>query len=401
MDTAIDSPAIERRTPQFTFREHVRGPHRARWFATVDEGYAEYQRRIDAAQVSVRVETYLMREEGPAQWLREALLRARARGVPVWLLLDAFGCETVGEEFLQPLRDAGVKVARFNPNRMLRRTFRNHRKLLAVDGDHAIVGGFNIAPEYAGDGVTQGWFDSGVYLGGPLVAKLEQSFDAMYQLAPFTPRAFQRFRRAMRHAWTTGQDEDLPVRPLQSGPGLPRGVISYMLRRDLATARNALIASAYFLPSSLVRRLLYRAAHGPGRVRLLLAGKSDVQLARLAAERLYTRMLSRRVRIFEYQPQVLHAKVMAIDSIVWVGSGNLDRRSLIINYELLLRFEWPELAADANAWLAQALRRSSLVRLSQWRRRRGFWRALASDFAWLLLARIDPLLARRGFRGLS
>ena len=383
------------------FPERVKGPHRARWFDTVDEAYAEYERRIDSATVSVRVETYLMREEGPAEWLRAALLRARARGVPVHMLLDAFGCEPVGDEFLQPLRDAGVQVAIFNPNRLLRRTFRNHRKLLAVDGQHAIVGGFNIAPEYAGDGITRGWFDSGVYVGGPTVQSLEQSFDAMFQLAPFTPRALRRFRRAMRHAWTISADEDLPVRPLLSGPGLPRGVISYMLRRDLAAARNALIVSAYFIPSALVRRLIYRLARGPGRVRVLLAGKSDVQLARLAAERLYTRMLSRRVRVFEYQPQVLHAKVVAMDSIVWVGSGNLDRRSLVINYELLLRFDWPELAADANAWLAQALRRSRLVRLSQWRQNRGFWRALASDFAWLLLARIDPLLARRSFRGLS
>jgi cardiolipin synthase len=359
------------------------------------------QRLIDAAKVCVRVETYLMREEGPAVWLREALLRARARGIRVRLLLDAFGCESIGAEYLQPLREAGVEVAIFNPSRLLRRTFRNHRKLLTCDGEHAIVGGFNIAPEYAGDGVNSGWFDSGVYVGGPVVPPLESSFDAMFDLAPFTPRALRRFRRVMRHGWTAGADQEAPVHPLISGPGLPRGVISYMLRRDLAQARNALIASAYFLPSSLVRRLLYRVARGPGRVRILLAGKSDVQLARLAAERLYTRLLARRVRIFEYQPQVLHAKVVVMDSLVWVGSGNLDRRSLIINYELLLRFDWPELAEDARVWLAQALRRSSRVRLSRWRRARGFWRRRASDLAWLLLARIDPLLARRGFRGLS
>jgi cardiolipin synthase len=359
------------------------------------------ERRIHAAATSVRVETYLMREEGPAMWLRAALLRARARGVSVRMLLDAFGCEGVRDEFLQPLRDAGVQIAVFNPNRLLRRTFRNHRKLLAIDGEHAVVGGFNIAPEYAGDGVRRGWFDSGVYVGGPVVHSLEQSFDAMFELAAFTPRALQRFRRKTRHGWTAEMAPDAPVRPLMSGPGLPRGVISYMLRRDLAIASDTLIASAYFLPSRLVRGLLYRAARGPGRVRVLLAGKSDVQLARLAAERLYTRLLSRRVRIFEYQPQVLHAKVIAMDSIVWVGSGNLDRRSLIINYELLLRFDWPELAADVRAWFAQALRRSTMVRLSRWRQRRSIWRMLASDFAWLLLARIDPLLARRSFRGLS
>lgn len=386
---------------QSAFPEHARGPHRARWFATVDEAYAEYERRIDAAQASVRVETYLMREEGPAQWLRAALLRARARGVPAWLLLDAFGCEAVSEEFLQPLRAAGVQVARFNPNRMLRRTFRNHRKLLAVDGEHAIVGGFNIADEYAGDGVTHGWLDSGVYVGGPVVRNLEQVFDAMFALAPFTPRAFRRFRRAMRHAWTMGIDEDLPVRPLLSGPGLPRGVLGYRLRRDIAPARDVAIASAYFLPSTLLRRQLYRVVGGGGRVRLLLAGRSDVPIARLAAQYLYTRLLSRRVRIFEYRPQVLHAKLVVADAIVWVGSGNLDRRSLSINYELLLRFEWPELAADARAWYIGALRNSSMVRLSRWRRANGRWLRLRSWLAWLLLARVDPLLARRGFRGLS
>src|SRR5690606_775499 len=156
----------------------------------------------------------------------------------------------------------------FNPSRMLRRTFRNPRKLLAIEAQHAIVGGFNIAPEYAGDGVTRGWFDSGVYAGGPVVASLEQGFAAMLQLAPFTPPAFRRFRRAMRHSWTATLDPDAPVKPLVSGPGLPRGVISHMLRRDLALARNALLASAYFLPSRTVRRLLYHVARGPGRVRL-------------------------------------------------------------------------------------------------------------------------------------
>jgi cardiolipin synthase len=401
VEPAAQDRAGEEREVLAGFPEHTRGPHRARWFATVDEAYAQYERRIDAAHRSVRVETYLMREEGPAMWLRDALLRARARGVPVWLLLDAFGCETVSEPFLQPLRDAGVKVARFNPNRLLRRTFRNHRKLLAVDGEHAIVGGFNIAVEYAGDGVNSGWLDSGVYVGGPVVEGLERSFDALFALAPFTPRAYRRFRRAMRHGWTVRHDEDLPMRPLMSGPGLPRGVLGYRLRRDIAPAREVNIASAYFLPSTLLRRQLYRVARGAGRVRLLLAGPSDVPLARLAAQHLYTRLLARRVRIFEYRPQILHAKVVVADSIVWVGSGNLDRRSLSINYELLLRFDWPELAADARVWFARALRNASMVRLSRWRQANGWWLRLRSWLAWLLLSRIDPLLARRGSRSLS
>lgn len=386
---------------QVEFPERTLGEYRARWLGTVDQAYADMRRRIDAARHCVRLETYLMREEGPATMLREALLRARQRDVEVRVLLDAFGCEGVSDEFLQPLRDAGARVVRFNPRRFLRRAIRNHRKLLTVDGEHAFVGGFNIAPEYAGDGVTRGWCDSGVYVAGPVVKLLEDNFDAMLQLAPFTPRAYQLFRREMRHSWRASVTPDAPVQIISSGPGMPRGALGYLLRRDLADAHNVSIASAYFVPSKLLRNLINRIARRSGRVRVLLAGKSDVPLARLAAERFYKLLLGQRVRVYEYQPQILHAKVVVMDSIVWSGSGNLDRRSLSINYELLLRFDWPELADDARTWFAQALRHSELVNLARWRRGRTIWRKIASAFAWLILARIDPLLARRGFRGMS
>jgi cardiolipin synthase len=384
------------------FPERTLGAYRARWLGTVDDAYAEMERRIDGAASCVRLETYLMREPGPAERMRAALLRARARGVEVRLLLDAFGCEGVGEQFLAPLRAAGAKMARFNPRRFLRRAIRNHSKLLAVDGQYAIVGGFNIAPEYAGNGITHGWCDSGVCVAGPVVKLLEQNFDAMFELAPFTPRAYQRFRRAMRHNWRAAVEPDAPVQVISSGPGMPRGVLGYVLRRDLSRARNIAIASAYFLPTRTLRRLLYLAANRPGgRVRVLLAGKSDVPLAQLAAERFYKLLLGRRVRVFEYQPQVLHAKVVVADSIVWAGSGNLDRRSLSINYELLLRLDWPELAEDARTWFAHALKHSRRVHLARWRRGRRLWRRIASQLAWLVLARIDPLVARRGVRGMS
>lgn len=367
----------------------------------MDAAYAEMERRIDQAVDVVRIETYLMREAGPASWLRAALLRARARGVRARLLLDAFGCEGLRDGFLEPLREAGAEIAVFNPHRYLRRTFRNHRKLFACDSRHAIVGGFNIAPEYAGDGVSRGWCDCGVYVGGPIVRQLEHSFDAMFDLAPFTPGAIRAFRKAMRHRWRTSVQEDSPVRLLVSGPALTRGALGRTLRRDLAGSRDVAIASAYFLPSPLLRRLLYRVSSGPGRVRVLLAGNSDVPLARLAAQRLYVKLLSRRVRILEYQPQVLHAKLVVMDGIVYAGSCNLDRRSLFINYELLLRFDWPELVDDARAWFAGARRHAALVRLSRWRRTHGPWMRLWTWLAWLLLARLDPLLARRAFRSLT
>jgi cardiolipin synthase len=147
--------------------------------------------------------------------------------------------------------------------------------------------------------------------------------------------------------------------------------------------------------------MMYRVVERGGRLRVLLAGRSDVLLAQRAAEYLYRRLLRRRVQLFEYQPQVLHAKLLVMDDIVFVGSCNLDRRSLHINFELLLRMEWPELAADARQWYEEALARSSALQLQPWLAARPLRRRLWSWLAYLLLSRIDPLIARRRFRAIS
>jgi cardiolipin synthase len=382
------------------YAEHRHGAHAARWLATIDEAYDEMERRIDAATRTVRLESYLLREEGPATRLRAALLRARARGVEVSMLLDAFGTEELDLGFFEPLLERGVRIALFNPQRWLRRSFRNHRKLLACDGEHAIVGGFNIGPEYAGDGLTRGWCDTGVYVGGPVVKLLETSFDAMWALAPFTPRALRHFRKVVRHEIAEATRADAPVHLYLAGPATPGRQLRHRLGADLKHARHLVIAAAYFLPSRGLRRLLYLAARS-GQVRLLLAGRSDVPLALLAAERLYGRLLARGVRVFEYRPQVLHAKLILTDHVAWVGSANLDRRSLHINYELLLRLDWPELVQDAHHWIEQKLAAAAELDLPAWKARRGFPRRVVSLLAYWFLARLDPLVARQGFRNIS
>lgn len=363
------------------------------------------ERCIGAAAATIRLEMYILREAGPGNQLCAALLRARERGVQVWLLVDAFGSEDLRPEFLTPLREAGVQVAVFNPKRLFRRTFRNHRKMLVVDGAAAVVGGFNIGPEYAGDGVTQGWCDTGVSIQGPVAGELEQSFDAMFALAPFNPWTVRRFRRELRRRVAAGMAHHVtgtgPVELLTSGPTIPRRLLRRALRHDLRRAKDVAIASAYFLPSSHLRRMLYHVTRAAGRVRVLLAGQTDVPLARYAAERFYRRLFRRKVEIHEYQPQILHAKLVIMDDVVYVGSCNLDRRSLRINYELLLRLDWPELAADARAWFESSLQHAPLVIPREWKAGRSLWRRLRSRFAWFLLARVDPLIARRGFRGIS
>lgn len=387
------------------FPERELEGHRARWLGTVDEAYAEMQRHIDGASHTIRLETYIMREAGPATRFRDALLRARARGVRVRLLLDAFGSEDLRAEFLAPLREAGVRVALFNPKRLLRLSFRNHRKMLAVDGLTAVVGGFNIGPEYAGDGVTHGWCDAGLVIHGPVVMALELSFDTMFGLAPFTAWRIRRFRRLVRRMAAGSGPHHVagngPIELLTRGPAIPRRLLRRVMHHDLRKARDVAIASAYFLPAPDLRRMMYHVAQNAGRVRILLAGNTDVPLARYAAERFYRRLFRRRIAIHEYQPQILHAKLIIADDVLYAGSSNLDRRSLQINYELLLRLQWPELAADARQWFEQALQHAPAVDPQRWRAGRSMWQRLRSRLAYQLLARLDPLLARRRFRSIS
>jgi cardiolipin synthase len=374
--------------------------HRARWLPNGIATFAAMASLVAAARETIRLEFYMVKPGEPAVSLLAGLLAARARGVRVRVLYDAFGSEGLPPDFFAPLQAAGGEVRVFSPARRLRLAFRDHRKLLVCDSLRAIVGGHNIGPEYAGDGVTRGWFDVALQIEGPVAGALAGSFEAMYALAPMNPAAVREFRRAA-HAQRALHHPEGAVQLLNSGPGWRAGLLSRALRHDVARSRNVRCISGYFLPPTRMRRALRRCVARGGQVLLLLAGRSDVRVARYAAQHLYGTMLAGGARLYEYQPQVLHAKLFVIDDTVYVGSCNLDRRSLSVNYELLLRLEWPELAAHARTLFAGALGHSREVPADSWRRRRRWWEWLRARAAYWLLTRIDPLLASRRLRPLG
>jgi cardiolipin synthase len=370
--------------------------HRARWLADGDATFAAMLELVASARKSVCLESYIVRPGEPAGSLLRELVSACRRGVQVRVLYDAFGSEGLPADYFAPLREAGGAVRVFSPARRLRLAFRDHRKLLVCDRHAAIVGGHNIAPEYRGDGVTRGWRDLALRIEGPIGAALEASFEAMYALAPMSTAGMRRFRAAQRaRPQSAGA-----VRLLTSGPGWPAGELNRALRVDLRSARAVQCMAGYFLPPKRMRRALHRCVAQGGTVQLLLAGRSDVPVARYAGEYLYGAMLDGGAQIYEYQPQILHAKLIIMDDTVYVGSCNLDRRSLGINYELLLRLEWPELAVLGRELFRGSLAHSRPVAAADWRRRRHWWERLRSQAAYWLLTRVDPLLARRHLRSL-
>jgi len=156
--------------------------------------------------------------------------------------------------FFDPLRRAGAEVRLFNPIAVNRFSIRNHRKLLVCDEHVAFVGGYNIAPEYEGDGVTCGWCDIGLKIVGSLAKQLASSFDEMFARADFRHKRFMRFRRFDAKKSVTWPTEQI----LFSGPGRGQSPIKRALHKDLARAKDVKIIVAYFLPTWRLRRELTR-----------------------------------------------------------------------------------------------------------------------------------------------
>jgi cardiolipin synthase len=143
-----------------------------------------------------------------------------------------------------------------------------------------------------------------------------------------------------------------------------------------------------------LRQHLAQAVARGARVRVLLAGKSDVPLMQLASRSLYRRLVNRGIEIWEYQPQVLHAKLIVVDDIVFVGSSNLDPRSLRINFEVMLRIQDATLAAAARQrFEADLAQRAIPVTREALQHGRSWWQRLKQRFAYWLFARLDSDLA--------
>jgi cardiolipin synthase len=347
---------------------------------------------INAAQESVRLEVYIFSAGHPGEAFREALVRARQRGV----LVDALCSLTLPSSFWGPLRAAGGEARHFNPLSLNRLGIRNHRKLLVCDEQVAFIGGFNIAPEYDGDGLTQGWYDVGLQVGGPLPVQLAAAFEDSFERADFKRKRFVRWRKTDANKRLVMPHQQL----LLSGPGRGRSPLKRALHCDLLRADRVQIMVAYFLPTGRIRRQLAAVAQRGGMVQLILAGKSDVRLSQLAGQSLYRRPLRSGVKIYEYEPQILHAKLMIVDEKVYAGSANLDPRSLSINYELMVRSTEKAVAAQARILFEDTRRHCRQVTLETWTKSRTIWRRLKQRWAYWVLVRIDPYLARRQWQAL-
>lgn len=324
---------------------------------------------IDTAKDYVVVQFFIVHDDNLGRRLKDKLLAAKRRGARCWLLFDSVGSHGIPESFLQELLSGGVAVQSFITNRQIGRhfqmNFRNHRKLVIVDGRVAFLGGLNAGDEYMGLGPLGAWRDTHIQIEGPAVQALQLSFLEDWQ-------------------YTTGHVPQLPlepkvagdrtVLPFASGPAEPWNIAPAVYCEIIHDVRKRLwIASPYFVPDPALRTALAHAALRGVDVRIILPQKADHILPWLSSFTFYPAMRLAGVKIWRYQPGFMHQKVLlADDDFSIVGSINLDYRSFMLNFELAAAVRDPAFAKDIEAMFEADFARSKPEDL--WKFEKGsFW----------------------------
>ncbi|SFX23555.1 phospholipase D-like domain-containing protein [Marinospirillum alkaliphilum] len=320
---------------------------------------------IEQAQDYVLLEVYLAASGRLMDCWVDALITAAARGVRVCVLLDGFGAASVNHADRQKLVKAGVRLNWFNPlhwRKLSRNLMRDHRKLLLVDGHTAWIGGFGLTNAF--DGADHGWHEVVLKIMGPCVGDWQSLFWHTWHQA--RGRALSLPACQQQAVWAGGVEGRVV-----HGQGLYLHAIKWSLIRRINQAQRRIwLATPYFVPTYTLRKALRRAALRGVEVHLLLPGPiTDHPPVRHAGRRFYNTLLQAGVRIYEYQPRFIHAKVSLCDDWVSIGSCNFDHWGMHWNLEANQEVESEALARRVVAWFESAREQSLWLDRRLWRQR--------------------------------
>ena len=332
-----------------------------------EETFASVAQAIESATQEILLETYILKDDATGHELAERLGRAAARGVKVRVLADAFGSWTMSRAFWQRMQGMGIEARLFHPFwvHLWDHFIRDHRKIIVIDGRVCFTGGMNVGNEYGSSRHAKGglWRDTHARIEGPTAWEMALVF---------------------KEGWMRAGGELFPISPLKatdeqgaktlvldSRPGRGYAETASVLAAIVGASRQRLwVTNSYFAPRHNAIDVLSRAAQRGVDVRLLLPGISDIPLVRHAGHGYFGQLLASGVRIFEYQPAMLHAKTLVADYFATVvGSSNLDFRSFHFNAECNVLLLDDEIGQRMTSAFEADLAGSVEIQLHHWRKR--------------------------------
>jgi cardiolipin synthase len=295
---------------------------------------------IDKAMLTIHLQTYIYENDETGRKVGEALKAAAKRGVSVYLHVDGYASQKLRGEFRHGLETAGVHFKFFEPILKSKHFYfgrRLHQKIVAVDGIYSLVGGLNIGDRYNDMPGEQAWYDVALYAEGEVSYQLHLLCNSMWRKRR---KLKDRIRKNDVEEFCDSilKEERQMVRIRQNDWVKRKSEVWNSYRLLFAKAQDTItVMSSYFLPGRTFRKLLSRAGARGVKVRVILAGKSDVMLSKNAERYLYDWLFRKNIQVFEFERTVLHAKMSVADGeIVTIGSFNVNNISAYASLELNL-----------------------------------------------------------------
>ncbi|MFJ6462379.1 phosphatidylserine/phosphatidylglycerophosphate/cardiolipin synthase family protein [Streptomyces sp. NPDC091387] len=341
-----------------------------------DEIFAAMLASVRGAEYTIDMMTFVYWKGEVARELATALAERARQGVRVRLLLDGFGSRLIEKDLLDLMEQAGAQVAWFRKPLLispLKQNHRCHRKVLVVDEATAFTGGVGIAEEWCGDARNENeWRDTHVQVRGPAVDGLAAAFAQNW--AECHDELFDERDRFIDHA----PQGEAVVQVVRGSASFGWQDMQTLLRVMLESSQERFrLSTAYFAPDAYFIELLCATARRGVAVEILLPGPhTDKRVCQLAGQHFYEDLLACGVKIWQYQPTMMHAKVITVDRVAaLVGSTNFNRRSLDHDEEVMLAVLDEDFTAVLDGHFEQDLEVSELIASGRWKRRSAVQRA--------------------------
>ena len=301
------------------------------------ETYTSILKQLRKAKHHIHLEYYIVRDDDSGGMLKDILIQKAKEGVQVRFLYDAVGCWSLARPYIDELRNSGVEIIPFGPIHLpfLNSTFnfRNHRKMIIVDGTIGFIGGLNIGDEYLGLNANYGsWRDTHILVEGEVVRTLQLIFSQDWYYS--TNQSY--LSDAYMGTSQPVLQEPGGVQIIAGGPDCEWTVIKNLFFTMINSAEKSIwIASPYFVPDEDVFQALKVAGLSGLDVRILVPKNPDKWVVFHASRTYFSELLEAGVRIFQYNEGFMHSKIVIVDNeLASIGSANIDMRSFHLNFEV-------------------------------------------------------------------
>ncbi len=337
-----------------------------------EEKFPEVIEALKNAKHHIHLEYYIYEEDHIGGRIKEILIQKALEGIQVRMIYDGFGSSSISGELIDELRLAGAEIYPFHRIRLLlfanRINYRNHRKIIIVDGQIGFLGGINISDRYINNGKDESavyWRDTHLRIEGPAILFLQHLFLCDWNFC--SGQKIQPEPVYFSAIPVSGLNTVLQI--AASGPDSPASTIKLSFLKAINIAKTGiLLTTPYLIPGGSIMDALKVAVLGGVRVRILVPGISDSHLVNAAAWSNYGELLKAGVEIYLYQKGFIHAKTMVIDeAISVVGTANMDHRSFDLNFEVNAIIYAVDFAEQLRKSFLSDLRSARKISYDEWK----------------------------------